>query len=187
VNIDGKPAAIYFISAGQVNVQAPALDKLGPVTVEVINANGTSNTATAEVRRAAPGWFMFDPEDRKYIAGTHVDGTFLGKTGLFGAALATRPAKPGDIVVLYGANFGPTNPPLPIGRGVSAASPLVDAPRVTIGGVEAPVLYGGGAPNLIGTYQFNITVPDVPNGDQAVVVETGGVRTQQNAFITIQR
>jgi uncharacterized protein (TIGR03437 family) len=58
---------------------------------------------------------------------------------------------------------------------------------VTIGGVEAPVLYGGGAPNLIGTYQFNITVPDVPNGDQAVVVETGGVRTQQNAFITIQR
>jgi hypothetical protein len=122
-----------------------------------------------------------------------VDGTFLGKTGLFGAALATRPAKPGDIVVLYGANFGPTNPPLPIGRGVSAASPLVDAPRVTIGGVEAPVLYGGGAPNLIGTYQFNITVPDVPNGDQAVVVETGAcglsrtLSSQSNAEAKIMK
>ncbi|HYP08692.1 MAG TPA: choice-of-anchor V domain-containing protein [Bryobacteraceae bacterium] len=187
VNIDGKPAAVYFISPGQVNVQAPALDKTGPVTVEVINANGTSNTASGDVRRAAPGWFMFDPENRKYIAGTHVDGTFLGKSGLFGTAVATRAAKPGDIIVLYGANFGPTNPPLPIGRGVTVESRLVETPNVTIGGVRATVLYGGGAPSFIGTYQFNITVPDVPNGDHQVVVEVGGVRTQENACITIQR
>lgn len=187
VNIDGKPTAVYFISPTQVNVQAPVLDKTGPVTVEVVNANGTSNTVSAEVVRAAPGWFMFDPENRKYIAGTHADGTFLGKSGLFGTALTTRAAKPGDTIVLYGANFGPTDPPLPFAQGVSAASSLVDAPRVTIGGVEARVLYGGGAPNLIGTYQFNITVPDVPNGDQPVVLTTGGARTQENAFITIQR
>jgi uncharacterized protein (TIGR03437 family) len=186
VNIDGKPSAVYFVSPGQVNVQAPALDKLGPVTVEVINANGASNTVSADVRTAAPGWFMFDPENRRYIAGT-VDNVFLGKAGLFGTALTTRAAKPGDTVVLYGANFGPTNPPLPIAQGVSVASPLVNTPSVTIGGVNATVLYGGGAPTLIGTYQFNITVPDLPNGDHQVVVTTGGVRTQENAFITIQR
>jgi uncharacterized protein (TIGR03437 family) len=63
----------------------------------------------------------------------------------------------------------------------------VDAPTVTIGGVNATVSYGGGAPNLIGTYQFNLVVPDVPNGDHEVVVTTGGVRTQANAFITVQR
>jgi uncharacterized protein (TIGR03437 family) len=187
VNIDGKPAAVYFISPGQINVQAPTLDKLGPVTVEVINANGSSQIVNAEVRRAAPGWFMFDPDSRKYIAGTHADGTFLGKSGLFGAAVTTRPAKPGDTIILYGANFGPTNPGLPEGRGVTALSPLVDAPTVTIGGVNATVSYGGGAPNLIGTYQFNLVVPDVPNGDHEVVVTTGGVRTQANAFITVQR
>jgi uncharacterized protein (TIGR03437 family) len=187
VNIDGKPAAVYFISPTQINVQVPELDKTGPVAVEVVNANGTSNAATGEVRPAAPGWFLFDPEDRKYIAGTHTDGTFLGKIGLFGTALTTRPAKPGDIIVLYGANFGRTNPPLPIGRGVTVESRLVAAPTVTIGGMNATVLYGGGAPSFIGTYQFNITVPDLPNGDHAVVVETGGVRTQENAFITIQR
>jgi uncharacterized protein (TIGR03437 family) len=186
VNIDGKPAAVYFISPTQINVQAPALDKTGPVSVEVVNANGTSNTASADVRTSAPGWFLFDPENRKYIAGTHTDGTFLGKTGLFGTAVTTRPAKPGDTIVLYGANFGATAPALPIARGVAAASPLVAAPSVTIGGVNAPVLYGGGAPNLIGTYQFNLTVPDLPNGDHAVVVTTGGARTQENAFITIQ-
>jgi uncharacterized protein (TIGR03437 family) len=187
VNIDGKPAAVYFISPTQINVQVPELDKTGPVAVEVINANGTSNAASANVQRAAPGWFMFDPENRKYIAGTHVDGTFLGKAGLFGTALTTRPAKPGDIIVLYGANFGPTNPPMPIGRNVAAASELVDRPIVTIGGLPATVGYGGAAPGLIGTYQFNITVPEVPNGDQPVVVTMTTGRTQENAFITIQR
>ena len=182
VNIDGKPAAVYFISPGQINVQAPALDKTGPVAVEVTTPNGTSNTATGDVRKAAPGWLMFDREDSKYIAGLHPDFTLLGKAGLFGTALVTRPAKPGDVVVLFGANFGPTNPPLPIGRNAVGLSPLVDTPRATIGGVQATVQYGGGAPDLIGTYQFNIVVPDLPNGDHAVVVETGGVRTQENAL-----
>jgi uncharacterized protein (TIGR03437 family) len=169
-------------------VQTPSLDKTGPVSVEVITKNGTSNTVTAEVRRAAPGWFMFDPENRKYIAGTQADGTFLGKAGLFGTALTTRPAKPGDVIILYGANFGPTNPALPTGRAVTALSSLADTPSVTIGGANATVQYAGGAPNLIGTYQFNIVVPDVPNGDQPVVVQfSDGSKTQDNAFITIQR
>jgi hypothetical protein len=49
VNIDGKPAAVYFISATQINVQAPDLaGKTGNVAVEVITRNGTSNTATGK-------------------------------------------------------------------------------------------------------------------------------------------
>lgn len=188
VNIDGKPAFVYYISPTQINVQAPALDKTGPVAVEVINANGTSNTANVEVRTAAPGWFMFDPEDRKYIAGTNSDGVFLGKAGLFGTAVTTRPPKPGDTIVLYGANFGPTNPALPAGRAVSGLAPLVATPAVQIGGTTATVSYAGGAPNLIGTYQFNLVVPDVPNGDHQVVVTLpDGSKTQDNAFITVQR
>ena len=188
VNIDGKPAAVYFISPTQINVQAPTLDKTGAVSVEVVTKNGTSNTVTADVRRSAPGWFMFDPENRKYIAATQADGTFLGKSGLFGSALTTRPAKPGDVIILYGANFGPTTPALPAGRAVTALSALTDTPSVTIGGANATVQYAGGAPNLIGTYQFNIVVPDVPNGDQPVIVQfSDGSKTQDNAFITIQR
>jgi uncharacterized protein (TIGR03437 family) len=188
VSVDGKAAAVYYISSTQINVQVPTLDRTGSVPVEVTTKNGTSNTASADARRAAPGWFMFDPESRKYIAGTQADGTFLGKAGLFGTAVTTRPAKPGDVITLYGANFGPTNPAMPAGRPVTALSPLVDTPSVTIGGANATVQYGGGAPNLIGTYQFNIVVPDVPNGDQPVVVQfSDGSKTQDNAFITIQR
>ena len=35
---------------------------------------------------------------------------FSAKPGLFGTAVTTRPAAPGNTITLYGANFGPTNP-----------------------------------------------------------------------------
>jgi uncharacterized protein (TIGR03437 family) len=37
-----------------------------------------------------------------------------------------------------------------------------------------------------GLYQFNVTVPDVPDGDQSVVADIGGFRTQETAFLTVQ-
>jgi uncharacterized protein (TIGR03437 family) len=38
-----------------------------------------------------------------------------------------------------------------------------------------------------GLYQFNVTVPDLPDGDHAVTAEVGGVRTQKIGRIRIQR
>jgi uncharacterized protein (TIGR03437 family) len=37
-----------------------------------------------------------------------------------------------------------------------------------------------------GLYQFNVTVPNLPNGDHAVVAEIATIRTQPGAFITVQ-
>jgi uncharacterized protein (TIGR03437 family) len=37
-----------------------------------------------------------------------------------------------------------------------------------------------------GLYQFNVTVPNVPDGDAAVVAQIGGVQTQTGVLITIQ-
>jgi uncharacterized protein (TIGR03437 family) len=68
----------------------------------------------------------------------------------------------------------------------NGAAPLVTVPTVRIGNVPAQVQFAGlsGA----GLYQLNVVVPDVPNGDQAVVAELpGGLSTQANSFITIQR
>jgi uncharacterized protein (TIGR03437 family) len=185
VNIGGKPAAVYFISPTQLNVQAPDDIGTGNVPVEVITRGGTSEAATAESRTAAPAFFLFDPENRRYLAAVHTDGTFLGKAGLF-QGLTTRPAKPGDVVLLFGTAFGPTNPPVQAGRVFNGAAPLVTPPTIRIGNVQAQVQFAGMSGG--GLYQFNVTVPDVPNGDQAVVAELpGGSSTQQNAFITIQR
>jgi uncharacterized protein (TIGR03437 family) len=185
VSIAGKPAAVYFISPTQLNVQAPNDIGTGNIPVEVITRGGTSETAMAEVRTAAPAFFLFDAESRRYLAAVHADGTLLGRTGLF-QGLTTRPAKPGDVILLFGTGFGPTNPPVEAGRVFNSAAPLVTPPTIRIGNVQASVQFAGlsGA----GLYQFNVTVPDIPNGDQAVAAELpGGIATQQNVFITIQR
>jgi uncharacterized protein (TIGR03437 family) len=185
VNIGGRPAAIYYISPTQINVQAPDDIGTGNVAVEVINAGGTSAAVTAEVRTAAPAFFLFDADNQRYLAAVHGDGTFLGRAGLF-QGLTTRPARPGDVILLFGTAFGPTNPPVQSGRVFNGAAPLVTVPTIRIGNVPAQVQFGGlsGA----GLYQFNAVVPDVPNGDQAVVAELpGGISTQQNVFITVQR
>jgi uncharacterized protein (TIGR03437 family) len=62
---------------------------------------------------------------------------------------------------------------------------LANTVQVTIGGVAAPVSYSG----LVGPglYQFNVTVPNVLNGDAAVVAQVGAVQTQAGALITIQQ
>jgi uncharacterized protein (TIGR03437 family) len=185
VNIAGKPAAVYFISPTQLNVQAPDDIGTGNVQVEVINRNGTSAAVTAEVRTASPALFLFDPENRKYPAAVHADGTFVGKAGLF-PTITTRPAKPGDTILLFGTAFGPTNPPVQSGRVFTGSAPLVTPPVIRIGNVQAQVTFAGlsGA----GLYQFNVAIPDVPDGDHPVVAELpGGMRTQDNVFITIQR
>lgn len=186
VNINGKAASVYFISPKQINVQAPTDAMTGNVPVEVINRNGTSTTVTAQLQAAAPAFFLFDPENRKYLAAVHSDGTFLGKTGLFTGG-TTRPAKPGDTVLLFGTGFGPTDPAVPAGRVFTGAPRITNALTLRIGNVPVTPAFVGLSNSAVGLYQFNVVVPDLPNGDHAVVAETGGLSTQPDAFITIQR
>jgi uncharacterized protein (TIGR03437 family) len=184
VTINGKAAAISYISPTQLNVQAPADDAVGPVQVQVTAAQG-STTASAVLQPLAPGLFLFDRENRRYAAAQHAAGYGLvGKPGLYPGS--TTPAKPGEMVVFYGTGFGPTNPPLPAGRVITQPAPLANPVRVTIGGVPAYVGWAGlSAPGL---YQFNVKIPEaLPDGDAAVVVEVAGLPAQGNVFLTVQR
>ena len=186
VTVNNKPAAVYFISPTQLNVQAPGDDALGPVEVKVTTPQGTSSAVTAQMQRSAPGFFMFDPQGRKYVAAVHADGTFLGPADLFPGA-TTRPAAPGQTILLFGAGFGPTNPAVPPGQVVPQAAPLAEQVQIRFGNVPATVTFSGLAAQAAGLYQFNVLVPDVPDGDVPIVAEIGGVRTQDNAFVTVKR
>jgi uncharacterized protein (TIGR03437 family) len=185
VLFNGKPAAIFFISPRQLNVQAPDDMALGPVSVEVIRGDGSRAMSMAELQAASPAFFLFDPENRRYLAAVHADGTFVGKPNLFGGAVATRPAKPGDVLLLFGTGFGPTEPAVPAGSVFSAAVPLKDSVRVLMGGIQADVLFAGlsGA----GLNQLNVRVPQsVASGDVPVVAETMGFSTQDGAFLSVE-
>jgi len=184
ITVNNKPAAIYFISPTQINFQAPTDSALGPVSVTVSNANGTSAAAVAQLQRDAPGFFMFDPQARKYVAAlvANSDGsaTFLGPPSLFGSSVTTRPAKPGEVLELYGTGFGPTKPAVPSGQVFTGAAPASDKVTVTIGGVAATVQFAGitGA----GLYQLNVAVPlTLSAGDQKIVATINSVRTPDGA------
>ena len=183
VTINGKPAYVEYVSPTQLNVLAPDDTSTGPVLVQVTCAGGASNTLTATLQQASPAFFTFDG---KYLAATHVDGSLLGAAGLLGAATTTTPAKPGEIVVLYGSGFGTTNPVAPAAQLVTQTSPLVSNVTVTIGGIPAQVSFAGLIQGQAGLYQFNVTVPpSVANGDQQVIAQIGGVSSSSTSLTVL--
>jgi uncharacterized protein (TIGR03437 family) len=182
VLIDGKKAAISYVSPRQLNVQAPTDTASGPVQVQVNNSYGTA-TGTATLQNYSPAFFTFQ---MKYAAAVHnSDGVYVAPAGSFGSAATSRPAQPGESLQIYATGFGPTTPAVPAGQLVAKAAPLSDLTqlRVTIGGVAATVQFAGIV--AAGEYQINVMVPQVPNGDQPILATIAGASSQTGVSIPI--
>src|ERR1035438_4238231 len=144
-------------------------------------ALGRDYAATADQREFAPALFTFLST---YAAAVHADGVYVGKPNLLPGA-DTRPARPGETILLFGTGFGPTDPPLPASQVVTQAAVLANPITVRIGGIAADVAFAGLTGS--GLVQFNVTLPDLPDGDAPVVIEIAGVPTQAGVSITVQR
>ena len=190
VTINGKSAAVYYISPTQLNVQAPTDSSLGAVSVVVKNGSATAS-GTATLQTYAPAFFPLTAPTNPtgppvYAAAVHLDGTIAVPAGFYGAAATTRSATPGETIEIYGTGFGPTNPAAPAGQLVSGAPPLTDPTQLQlrIGGVLATVTYAGMV--AVGEYQFNVVIPALPNGDQPIVATIGGLSSQTGISIPIK-
>jgi uncharacterized protein (TIGR03437 family) len=73
------------------------------------------------------------------------------------------------------------------GQIFSGAPPLSDPTqlRITIGGAVATVQFAGIV--LPGQYQFNVVVPDVPDGDHPIVATIAGTSSQSGPVLPVQR
>ena len=183
VIVNGKPAYIYYISPTQLNVLTPADTTQGSVPVQVTTANVKSNVVNANAATLAPALFTFSQQGGRYVAAVRSDGAYIAPPDLI-TGLPAVPAKPGDIILLYGTGFGPTTPPSPIGQVINPA-PLATPVTVSIGGIVVnPQFAGIVSPGL---YQFNVVVPNLPNGDNAVSIGIGNSSSQPNVFLTVQR
>lgn len=185
VTIDGKPASIYFIAPTQINVQAPDLGgKTGPVQIIVKNANGESAPVTATAAKELPGLFLFTQAPKKYPAAVRSDGVFIGPPALF-AGVTTVPAKPADVVLFFGTGFGPTNPAVAPGKVFNGAAPLIDNVVMRIGGISVTPAFAGLSSS--GLYQFNVTIPDLSNGEHRVEMLINSVPIQTDVVLAVQR
>ena len=82
--------------------------------------------------------------------------------------------------------FGATQPPISATVLVPSALPLANVQdlRIRIGSVDAAIAFAG----LIspGLYQFNVVVPQVPDGDQTIVAELRGLLTKADLMVAVQ-
>jgi uncharacterized protein (TIGR03437 family) len=190
VEVAGIRAPVTFVSPTQVNAQLPSLTVTGPVDVRVILNPGRTNEIRGEgrsvtIQERAPALFTFDGSS---IAAQHSDFAPLADP----AVIATgRPARPGDLIILYGTGFGLTVPAFQTGEIADRTALLRDPVTVSIGGVllrPEHVLYAGLAPGSIsGLYQFNLRVPEIGRqGNLPVVVVVGGSRTQMGITIPVR-
>ena len=190
VSIDGKPAFVDFVSAGQVNVQAPDDPNTGAgIPIVLTNSAGQSNTFSMQENAIAPAVLApssFNVQGHQWIVAQHSDQSYVGKTGLI-SGLNFRPAKVGETIVIYGIGFGPVSPNTPAGVITTQATSLQTRPNFRFGQTPANLVYYGLAPNFVGLYQFNVTVPNVTAGDLPLNIDVGGVTLNQNCFITVSQ
>jgi len=187
VTIAGQQAFVDFISPGQVNALIPSNVPTGAQQLTVTTPAGTTAPYTITIKPVAPGLLAppnFNIGGTAYVVAFFPDYSYVLPTGAI-SGLTSRPAKPGDIIVLYGVGFGPVTPDIPAGQLVQEANSLATAFHLFIGGVECQVQYDGLAPSYTGLYQFNIVVPSVPSGNQPLTFTVDGVNGTQTLYVAI--
>lgn len=186
VTVNNLPAPVFFISPGQINFLPPNDIGTGDMTVVVRNTQGTSDPFTVRAATVKPAFYApFAQNNRFFVTAVSLTGELVGTRG--SDPRVTRAARPGEILLIFGTGFGPTNPVVPVDR-VVVGAPLVTTPvRIRFGDVVANV---AGAGNLVavGLYQFNVTVPEtLANGEYPLIAEIGGVASGANVFLPVQR
>jgi len=200
VEIDGVRAPLFFVSSGQINLQA--LDgSAGAASAIVIRGCGTaeesrSASETTVVAAASPTWFVFgnDPSGENSVAALHGGGPLVAADPML--VPGGTPAVPGETVSLFATGLGITDPPL--APGVVPGSVLgaqlarvTGAAVLTIAGRRLPleaVLFVGAAPCCAGLYQVVLQLPaDLPTGRAPVSIAIDGVASPSGPFLAIQR
>ncbi len=184
---------ISYVQTDQINAQMPTFTGTGPVMLTVIINPGKPNElrsdlATLNALQAfAPAFFLFGTSNSiaALVAGT---GNIIADPSVVAGA---TPARPGQIISLFGTGFGDTSPSVPAGQLDAGIANLTTQVTVTIGNVTlspSDVLYAGLAPGSIsGLYQINVRVPtSTPAGEIPVTITIGGFQTQSGATIPVQ-
>ncbi|HYM06899.1 MAG TPA: LamG-like jellyroll fold domain-containing protein [Terriglobales bacterium] len=184
VTVNGAPAFVSYISPTQINAQAPDDTTTGIVPVVVTNNGVTSASANVALDQYSPAVLMWPGN---YAVATRTDFSWAVKAGEF-PGVTTAPAKPNDVIILWGTGFGPTNPSVPAGQNASANGhyTLTATPTITVAGIAANYVAGGPTPGNAGLYQVAFRVPaNAPDGDLPVGVTVNGRTSPSGVFLTV--
>jgi len=190
VTVGGQPAFVEYVSPGQVNAQLPSGIGTGSLPVTVTSGGVTGAPMEVTVNAAEPGLLApptFRIGGNQYVAAQLPDGTYVLPAGAL-EGVDSRPARPGETIVIYGVGFGPVVPDTPAGQIAAGPSQLATALQVQFAETPAQLAYFGLAPGAVGLYQFNIVVPDVPASNLVpIAFELGGAALPQTLYTAVQQ
>jgi len=182
VLFDGVPSPIIYSSATQTSAIVPYAvtgKTTTNMTVEYLGA--TSNAIALNVASASPAIFALDS------SGTGPGAVLNQDSSLNSAA---NPAARDTIIQIFATGEGATDPAGIDGKLASVPLPApVNAVSVNIGGVDAPVVYSGGAPGLVaGLIQINVRVPqNTPVGAAVpIMVRVGKIDSPAGITVAVQ-
>ena len=166
VTIGGMAAPLVFVSPNQINAQVPFEVAPGPQQVIVKTASGSSTAYNATVAAVAPALF-FDA----------VGGSVI-KNSDYSLVRPDNPLHAGDVALVYLTGLGQTSPELKTGEFTTSTvlSNATTPIQVSVGGVNATVVYSAASPGFAGLYQIAFEVPaGFPAGNVPLLVTAGGV------------
>lgn len=183
VLFDDTPSPMIYSIEGQLSAIVPydvAAKQTVSVQVEYLGVQ--SNSVMVAVSPAVPGVFTLTQNGKGQAAVLNQNNSVNGP----GAAAAAR----GSVIQIFGTGEGPTRPAGADGKLAVAPIPVpVGTVRVFIGGIEAQVLYAGGAPGLVaGLLQVNARVPDtISTGDTVPLeIRVNDAPSQSGATIAVR-
>jgi uncharacterized protein (TIGR03437 family) len=153
VYFEGWPAYLYYVSPMQINFLVPSSLLPGNFLFWVTRQGTRGPIVTVTLQSAAPALFQM-PSGA--VIATHIDGSLV---------CDDAPASAGEIVSLWAAGLGNTDPNLEDGVLPQEARWLSQMNQfgVWINGVPVDagrILYAGVAPGYAGLYQVNVRLPD---------------------------
>jgi uncharacterized protein (TIGR03437 family) len=157
---DGVPAPLFYVQAGQVNLQVPyTIAGSANTHIEMRYQGQTVGSTDLPVVPAAPALLQ---------AVTNEDGSLNSETA---------PAPPGTVLTLYATGEGLTDGGNVSGQpaALPPAHPLLPV-TLTIAGIAADVTFAGSAPGMIGVLQINLRVPGgfLAPGKADLMLSVGG-------------
>ena len=139
-----------------------------------------SNTVILPVVASEPGLFTLDASG---------SGQGLIFDAMGNPNSSSNPAAAESVITLYATGEGQTLPPGVDGLIATDPAPAPVLPvGVTIDGINAPVIfYGGAVGQVAGMMRIDVQVPDgVASGARPVVVQVGDAQSQTGVTVAIQ-
>lgn len=158
VRVNGILAPLFYVSPGQINFLIPAKTPPGTAIIEITSADGTISRSEIKVAAIAPAIFTANSQ------GTGAPAALATADGIIYYGVGnpdgtSNYVQTGHYLVMYGTGF---------------RYALSDEVKITIGGINAPVLYAGAQPNFLGLDQINTQIPTGISGTVDLVATVNG-------------